>query len=189
MKRTLIVAACLAALAGCSPKAVPDPAENAIRDRIASSVGEDAKITFYRMEKVDSTTFGEELERREKAFQLRLEQNSKYLIKYSDGKHPKNAAEKSEEVKKDMLVLRGLEEIRERMADSLSVVAYYDYVFSGKAVTKTTVSEFTDWYATVTPDGQVYTMESSTKGLHSAMGHVIPGYTELVGKDLSELLE
>lgn len=189
MKRTAILAAALVMLAACAQNRATDPVETAIKTKIAESVSPDAVIRIDRLEKVDSTTFGSELEHRIKVFTLRHDQNEKYYFQYNSEGRPNSAAEKKEAMKKDALVLEGLDKIGERMADSLSLVAYYDYKFSGSAETKTERTVFQDYYASITSDGQVMSISSSTKGLHKSLGRVIPGYTGLIGKDLSELLE
>lgn len=189
MKKTATFVSVVLIAAACAQTSAPGPVETALINKIAESVSPDAVITIDNLEKVDSTTFGTELERRIHVFTVRHERNENFYQKYkSEGKR-KNAALKKEAMEKDILVLEGLNKIAERMGDSLNVVAYYDYKFSGCAETETQRTVFQDYYASITPDCQIMSMGSSNRGLHKALGRVIPGYLDLIGKDLEELLK
>lgn len=182
MKRFLIILAACAALASCggSPK-VSDPIQDALEARIKALTTEDAKVTFFKFEKVDSTTYAQELAHRKGQFELRLKQNEKFYEEYKAKNMSNNMAKKAAAIEGDKRVLAGFEALEAAIADKMESVAYYDYCFSGKAVSKEAgETDFNEYYASITPDGEVLSIEPSTKGLHKSLGRVIPGYTELV---------
>ena len=181
MKRFLIILAAAAALVACggAPKA-SDPVQDALEARIKALTSEDAKVTFYKFEKVDSTTFAQELAYRKGQFELRLSQNEKFYKEYKSKNMANNMAKKAAAIEGDKRVLAGFEAIEAAIADKLESVAYYDCCFSGKAVGSAGETDFNDYYASITPEGEVLSIEPTTKGLHKSLGRVIPGYTELV---------
>lgn len=185
--KAIINAAMLAfaflAAAACTGKQEMSPAQKAVAEKIAQSAGADAVITFTVFEKVDSTTFGQELEHRKQVFRLRLQQNLKYYEQFTMEGKPISASAKKADKDKDILVLRGLEEIGKRMADSLDLTAYFDYRFSGSAKSGDGTLTFTDYYASITPDGKLMNLTDSQKGLHIPLGRVLPGYLELIEDD------
>ena len=181
MKRNMIVLAALAlCLAGCGQK--PDMYREALETEIIRLVGADAKVTFNTIERIDSTTFRQEVDNRIKAFETKLNQDSKLLENYKGRGMAKNADTKKKAVELDEKILAGLEMLRQRIADadSLDVVAYYDYHFTGSAKSSEGVTTFNDNYATITPDGKVLSVNDALKGLHNAMGKTIPGYMKLI---------
>lgn len=181
MKRNIIVLAALAlCLAGCGQKS--DMYRDALETEIIRLVGADAKVTFNTVERIDSTTFGQEVDNRIKAFETKLNQDSRLYDNYKGKGMVKNADTKKKAVELDEKVLAGLEKLRQRIADadSLDVVAYYDYHFTGSAKSSEGVTTFNDNYATITPDGKVLSINDALKGLHNAMGKTIPGYTKLI---------
>lgn len=179
MKAFLKIAMVLAIVSSCAPKA-EDPALTALKNKICGLVGEDAKIRVYSFEKIDSTTFGQELDYRIEVMNARYKQNMKLYDKYISENKSNNAALKLDVAKKTSTVIKGLEGLKESMGDKLDEVAYYDYKFSGKAEGGESYLDFPEAYATITPEGEVMTLETELKKLHKTMGRVIPGYMEIV---------
>lgn len=186
MRKITIIAVMLAAFSACSHTESPDPVKDGIRAKIAETVGPDATIIITSYERTDSTTFGEELEHRLRVLELRRQQNLINSEKYIKEGKVKNAARRKADAEKDLERIASLESIRERLADSLDITAYYDVKFSGKAETESKTTEFNGYYAAVTPDGKVYNIQTSPKGLHKPMGHVIPGYSDLFPEQSAE---
>ncbi len=182
----MILAVVMAVFPACSHTETPDPVKDGIRAKIAETVGQDARIIITSYERTDSTTFGEELEHRVGVLELRRQQNLLNYEKYRKEGKVKNAANRKADAEKDLERLAGLESIRKRLADSLDVTAYYDVKFSGEAKTASQTTVFNKYYATVTPDGKVYNIQTSPKGLHKPMGHVIPGYSGLFPEQSAE---
>lgn len=175
--------ACIAALAfACSGPKAEDPALSAVKARVGEIVGEGAKVTVSAFERIDSTTFGDEIAHRIKVQELAIEQNGKYVEKYKNAGNKAKSAEKKALIEKNKAMLEGLKAIETRMADSLEVIAYYDYRFSGEAVKDGAKTVFREYYASVTPDGRVLSIENQQKGLHKSLGRVIPGYQALLDK-------
>lgn len=186
MKRNIIILAALAlCLAGCGQK--PDMYREALETEIIRLVGADAKVTFNTFERIDSTTFGQEVDNRIKAFTTKLNQDRKLYENYKSKGMVKNTEGKKKAVEMDEKILAGMEMLRQRIADadSLDVVAYYDYHFTGSAKSSEGVTEFNNNYAAITPDGKVLSMNDALKGLHNALGKTIPGYMNLI-KDKSD---
>ena len=179
MKKILMVAALLAAMVSCAPKQT-DPLEQALIDNILQSVGEEGKIKVYKMEKIDSTTFRTELERKFKIYNLKIEQNRKFYDTYMKEGKPKNAALKSEAISKDQAILKGLEAIQESLSERLDDVAYYDYRFSASGNFKTSKATYNDYFCAITPSGEVLGVNPDQNTIHKGTSAVIPGYKELL---------
>ncbi len=179
MKKILIAAALLAAMVSCSPKQT-DPLEQALIDNILQSVGEEGKIKVYSMEKIDSTTFRTELERKFKIYNLKIEQNEKFYYTYIKEGKPKNAELKSQAILKDQAILKGLETIQESLGDRLDEVAYYDYKFSASGNFKTCKATYNGYFCAITPSGEVLGVNSDQNTVHKGTSSVIPGYRELL---------
>ena len=82
MKKFMLFAALLPLLASCGGKA-PDPVHEAIKGEIMGNMSQEfSDVTINRVEKIDSTTFRQELDRRKKAFTLKRDADSEFLLKY-----------------------------------------------------------------------------------------------------------
>lgn len=188
--KTAILAAAMLLAAGCSDKnTAPDPFREAVTARIIESAGRDMKVSFYSFEKVDSTTFGTELEHRKTAFNKKLAIDQERYEQFLKERKPKNTQKKKADVETDLRFLEGLDRIGEEIADRLDEVAYYDFHFNGKARSPEGDIEFEDWWASISPEGEVLCMLQGKKGLHNALGRVLPGYLDLVGEEGTEDLE
>ena len=180
MKRALLFTAALVLLASCSGKPA-DPVEEAITSEIITNMSEGfTDVKIYKVEKIDSTTFGQELERRRHLFETKREVDEKYMNKYIAAGKPKNAAAKEESMKKDQVIIQCLDSLAITLSDILDEVAYYDYKFSAQAKGQNSSMEFRDSYAAITPDYEVIGMTAKEKDLHKGLGKVIPGYLEIL---------
>ena len=168
--------------AGCSPKA--DPLQDALGAYILQ--GREGTFRLYSIEKIDSTSFRTEFERRQNVFDLKLREELKLYESYVSQNKPKNAARHWDAIQRTHEVIKGLDSLRAAMEGRMDEIAYYDYVFSGRADTDNTYSEFTDAYASVTPALEVISMTAERKDLHKAGGRAIPGYLQMLGKDSEE---
>ena len=179
MKKILIFAALLAAMVSCCPKQV-DPMEQALIDKIKQAAAEEGTVKIYSMEKVDSTTFRTELERKFKIYNLKIEQNQKFYDTYIKEGKPKNAALKSKAIEKDQEIIRGLTRIQHELRAKLDSVAYYDYKFSASANFKTSKATYNDYFCAITPGGEVLGISSDQNTIHKGTSSVIPGYKSLL---------
>lgn len=186
MKRLFIILAVAGLCAVACKQAPKDPFQVALENEILARVGSDAKVKIDVFERVDSTTFGKELDYRQEVFALRRSQNEKLFKKYKAGGLPNSASARRNAINHDNEVIEGLAKMEETLAPILGDIAYYDYHFSGKAWTKTAQSTYQDFYATITPEGKVMSIDNSKKTLHKTLGRVIPGYMELVKSDEEE---
>ena len=129
-------------------------------------------------------------DRRKKAFTLKRDADSEFLLKYMQEGKKKNASIKSESYMNDLRILQGLDSLGKANAAILDDVAYYDYRFSATAKGKDVTMQFRDAYISITPDGRVISMTAERRDLHKSAGRVIPGYYELVkGSDEEEDFE
>ena len=168
------------ALCSCAGKTL-SPVQEAIVNEIKEKVsGEVSDFRFYTIGKVDSTTFRQEFEHRQKAFEARRDSDEKFLLKYTQEGKRKNAAIKQASYIKTVGILKGLDSLKRASSDILDDVAYYDYVFSGKATGAGMSIEFNETYVSITPDNVVMSMTADKKDLHKSLGRVIPGYLELM---------
>ena len=173
-------------LAACQPRPV-DPVEQAIRDKVTEAMnGDVTRMNIYNIQRIDSTTWREELARRRHVFELRYKQNEEYYWQYRSQGLPKNAAIKRDEMEKDRRVMDGLDAIEKELADSLDCVAYYDYSFSVYASGRETSLQQDPAYATITPYGEVFSMSEDKRDLHKTTGHLLPGYVDLVSSETLE---
>lgn len=180
MKQGIILTIFLAALlAGCNPEAT-DYRQAAIEQYIIRQTGSDAKITFDCFEVIDSTTFAAELEHRKKVFEIKKEQDTKLLMEYLDKGMRNNTIKKQLAARNDLRVLAALDSLTGVIAPYATDIAYYDCHFSGRAKAGDLITEFIDFYACVTPSGEVMCLLPTSKGLHNTLGRVLPGYIDLV---------
>jgi len=180
MHKLIFFAASLLLLASCGGKTV-DPVHEAIKGEILGNMDQQfSDVSINRVEKIDSTTFRTELDRRKKTFATKRDADSDFLIKYmSEGKR-RNAELKSESYRKDLIILQGLDSLEVALADILDDIAYYDYRFSAEAKGQDVTMQFRDAYISITPDGRVISMTAERRDLHKGAGRVIPGYLELL---------
>ena len=181
MNRFFVIIAAVLMLQACGgTQETPDPQRDALAAAIAGKVGADAQVTFTAFTKADSTTFGQEFDHRCKVFDMKLEQDTKLYEEYR-GKHMDvNADKKRKAIASDKHIIAGLEGIAASIEGSRDDVAYYDYVFSGHAKTASGDVVFENYWASITPDGKVLCFQPEQKGLHKALGRVLPGYEALV---------
>ncbi|MCR4860620.1 MAG: hypothetical protein K5910_08165 [Bacteroidales bacterium] len=167
---------------GC--KEEPDP----LRDALGSYIlgGREGSFRLYSIEKIDSTSFRTEFERRQNVFDLKLQEETKLYENYTFQRKPKNAARHWEAIRRTQEVIKGLDSLKAGFEGRLDEIAYYDYVFSGRAVTDDNYAEFTDAYASITPAFEVISLTSERKDLHKAGGRAIPGYLQMLGKESGE---
>ena len=180
MKKASICFVSLLLLFSCGGK-TSDPVRDAIKGEIMDNMFQEfTDVNITNVEKIDSTTFRTELDRRKKAFTIKRDADSEFLLKYMQEGKKKNASIKSESYLNDLRILQGLDSLGAALAASLDDVAYYDYRFSATAKGKDVTMQFRDAYISITPDGRVISMTAERRDLHKSAGRVIPGYYELV---------
>ena len=168
---------------GCREQA-PDPLQEALEAYILQ--GEEGSFQLYRIEKIDSTTFRTEFERRQNVYELKLKQENKLYRDYLSQNKPKNAKRLSEAIVRTCEIMNGLDSLKAGMEGRLDDIAYYDYVFSAKASSNSQYSEFQSAYVSITPAYEIITLTEDRKDLHKAGGRAIPGYLQLLGQDADE---
>ncbi|NLZ20155.1 MAG: hypothetical protein GXY24_07855 [Bacteroidales bacterium] len=167
---------------GCTKD--PDPLEEALGAYILQ--GREGTFRLYKLEKIDSVTFRTEFEHRQNVFDLKLREETRLYEEYSLQRKPKNAARHWDAIQRNHEVMRGLDSLRAGMEARMDEIAYYDYVFSGRAETGDTATEFRDTYFSSTPALEIFTMSAERKDLHKAGGRAIPGYLQMLGETPEE---
>lgn len=175
MKRFAIMLFCLLAC-GCAE--TPDP----LQDVLGAYLLRDREGTFqlYSIEKIDSTSFRTEFERRQNVFDLKLREETKLYESYVSQRKPKNAERHWNAMQRTREVMKGLDSLKAGLEGRLDEIAYYDYVFSGRIDTDTRYSELQEAYASITPELEVITVSTDRKDLHKAGGRAIPGYVQML---------
>ncbi len=190
MNKLIAFASSLLLLVSCSEKA-SDPVREAIKGEIMGNMTQEfSDVTINSVEKIDSTTYRTEFERRRKVFTIKRDSDSDFLLKYMTEGKKRNAAIKSDSYKRDLEILAGLDSLEAECAGILDDIAYYDYRFSASAKGQGVTMQFRDAYISITPDGHVVSMTAERRDLHKSTGRVIPGYVELVvGDDMLDASE
>lgn len=178
--RYLAVAAAAILAAACSPKAPSDPLEASLRAAVIEKIGADAKLTLNSFARTDSVTFSQLLATRRKAFEVKLDQDTKYYEKYKAQRMENNAKKHQSAIAKTNAILADFQKLEEGLAGRMDEIAYYDLAFSGQAKSASGTISLDGYNAVVTPDGQVMAIQAGTKGIHQGLGKLIPGYTELI---------
>ena len=179
MKKLAKVLLLLCALASGCAKEQPDPVRDALGAHILG--GREGTFRLYTLEKIDSTTFRTEFEHRQNVFDLKLQEETKLHESYYWQNKPKNAARHWDAIVRTQKALKGLDSLRAVMADRMDEIAYYDYVFSGRAETADQATDFANTYASITPALEVIALSAAQKDLHKSGGRAIPGYLEMLG--------
>ena len=180
MKRFIVLACVVLAMAACTQKKEMDPVSQAIVDEMMKDVDQPYDIQITDLKLLDSTTFAVEFERRIGIYDTRLDQNSARMEKYMREGKKKNASLMFEALQKDTKIYNELNAMKEMMGDDTLNIAYYDYsyTYSGKVGESRIAPK--QAFATVTPDYRVLTFAADRKDIHKATGLVIPGYKELL---------
>ena len=175
---------CLLAV-GC--KQEPDPLQEALGACILQ--GKEGTFQLFSIQKIDSTTFRTEFERRQHVFDRKIEQESILYGSYVMQRMPKNAARHLEALQRSSEILKGLDSLKSGMEGRLDEIAYYDYVFTARAVCSEGSTDFVDTYASITPDLRVIAYSPDRRDIKKAGGHAIPGYLQLLGQTSEEVEE
>lgn len=182
MKNTLfrIVPVALAAiiLASCGNKMTPE--QEKIIDLISQTNAEVKGATFLSFELVDSTTVGQELERREALFVSKANIEERNALKYESRNMPVNAKKHRASQQRALAAVDGVKEIRANLAGNINDVLYRTYKFSCKGMfTDRTKFQCEDMYANITIDGSACNLTNDTN-YHKGMGRYLPGYIEML---------
>lgn len=170
-------------LASCGGKA-PSPVETALNAAIAENLGQELKsVSYASLDKIDSTTFGQELEKRRAVLEQKVKSEEELYVKYKTQGKSTNAGIKLEAVNKAKASLVRLDSLALTLSDKMDEVAYFDYTFTAavKGVEKDVT--FKDAWALITPDLKVLGLATSQKSVHKGSGKVIPGYVEMLKED------
>ena len=162
------------ALSSCAGSYVDE--KKAVSDKISETMGEVQSLTFNTFEQIGQTTVGQEVEMRIALFKTKLEQDQKFYDMYTAGGVLGKAAKKKDAIERDQLHLTQLDSIRNTLGAKLNDIAYRDYKFSAVGKLKDGKLEAKDWYAAISPAGEVLSLVQDPKKLHRGLGVTIPGY-------------
>ena len=172
-----VLVACLACACGQKPA---DPIAEAIVAEMMKDIDQPYEIHVTELQKLDSTSFATEFQRRISIYDIRLDQNTARMEKYIREGKTNNATRVFEALQRDTKIFNELNAMKEMMGADTLKTAYYDYsyTYSGKVGGQRIAPKKA--FATVTPEGKVITFAAERKELHKATGLVIPGYKELL---------
>ena len=170
----LLMAASALLLSSCTSKYASEKA--AVSAKIAETMGEVQNLTFNTFEQIGQTTIGQEVEMRIDLFKTKLEQDQKFYDMYTAGGVLGKASQKKTAIERDQLHLTQLDSIRNNLGAKLNEIAYRDYKFSAVGKVKDSKLEAKDWYAAISPSGEVLSLVQDPKKLHKGLGVTIPGY-------------
>lgn len=183
MERKIIISALFAAaiaVAGCSTGTL-SPEQQAIVDAIQQNNKQVENITFSLLEKIDSTSLGEELDRRINLFETKIEVETGFIDKYGRQGMQVNRQRHVQERKQARTILKGIKELAGSLEDSRDSIIYRTYRFSCKgSFTDGTGFRCDGNYINITSDGKAYNMSRKNER-HMNMGFTIPGYSDLLG--------
>ena len=175
--RNVLILSLLCTLAfGC--KQEPDPFREALGAYILR--GQTGTFELFSIQKIDSTTFRTEFERREHVFQRKMEEETVLYGSYTMQRMPKNAARHWDAIQRTEQAMKGLDSLRTVLEGRLDEIAYYDYVFSGQSVIGEEVTNYLGAFASMTPELEVIALCSERRDLHKSGGHAIPGYLQML---------
>ena len=179
MKKVCLFVLTVLAFGACTQKPA-DPVADAIVAEMMKDIDQPYKITVDHLQKLDSTTYATEFQRRIGIYDLRLDQNTARMEKYIREGKPKNATKVFQDLQRDTKIYNELNAMKEMMGDDTLKTAYYDYSFTYSGKVGDQRIQPKQAYATVTPDGRVLTYAGDRKDIHKASGLAIPGYKELL---------
>ena len=121
MKKIAIIPIVALTMVSCAQSEPLDVYQQSIATEIVRLVGPDAKVEFEVCERIDSTTFGGELDFRTGLIEARRNQNLHLSEMFAGQKKRTNARLREEIAQKDAIVLGGIDSLRVRLAagDSL----------------------------------------------------------------------
>lgn len=181
-----IVVPLLMAAAFCFSCATePDPMVVAIENELFKDVHEGGEFRMDRMEKIDSSTFRAEFERRIELFETKYKADFKLYNNYFERGLRRNVARKIADMDRDQMIIDSLKIMLEQMGSDADRVAFYDICFSAEANVGNATQVLTDCYAAITPQYEVLCITHKKKDLHKTTGKVIPGYLELIKEEES----
>ena len=112
-------------------------------------------------------------------FKLKYKKDSEYEQDYTRNGMIKNAELKAASMARDLIHIAQMDSIKAAIADRLNEVAYREYKFSASCMTPEGKLELKDWYAAISPEGEVLSMVQDKSKLHGGLGVSIPGWKEL----------
>ena len=173
-----ILAAAVLLLGACGRQY--SPVEQAVIDHVQTQVGADSKLMVTQIAVEDSLTYGQLLEQRIKAFEVKYQQDNKFLEKSVAKNNIKKINQFDEAKRKDLVILDALRKMD--LGPKASEVVCYDVAFSGKASTSGAETVFDGYYAAVSPQGEVLSLTPGQKGLHKGFGKFLPGYSDILDR-------
>jgi hypothetical protein len=177
--RNVLILSLLCILAPGCREQEPDPFQEALGAFLLQE--QEGSFQLFRIEKIDSTTFRTEFERRQHVLQRKMEEETVLYGTYTMERMPKNAQRHWEAIKTTEKALKGLDSLRTAMEGRLDEIAYYDYTFSGQTVVGDETTNYLGTYTSMTPALEVIALSSERRDLHKSGGRAIPGYVQLLG--------
>ena len=180
----LAAVAATALLAGCKQSLTPEQ-ELAV-SLISQKNGEVSKIDFSQFELIDSTTLGQEMQRRISLFETKVRIEGENVAKYESRNMPVNAKRHRDSMLRSQAILDSINHLADSLSSCRDRILYRTYQFActGTFTDKTKFS-CEKMYLNVTPDG-INTCLKDTDNYHKGMGITIPGYLDVMYDNRTE---
>lgn len=184
MKKFILLFFAAALLAGCNQALTPEQ-ELAIQ-LLSQKNGEIGKIDFSRFELVDSTTLGQEIQRRIALFETKIRIEGNNVAKYESRNMRANAKRHRESMERSQTILDNITYLADSLSDRKDRILYRTYLFSctGSFADKT---KFTcdKMFLNVATDG-INSCLKDSDNYHKGMGIAIPGYLDIMHNNKTE---
>lgn len=180
----LAVIAAAVLLNGCKQALTPEQ-ELAVK-LISQKNGEVGKIDFSLFELIDSTTLGQEMQRRIALFETKVRVEGGNVAKYESRNMPVNAKRHRESMNRSQAILDDINHLADSLSSCRDRILYRTYQFSctGSFTDKTKFS-CEKMFLNVTPDG-LHDCLKDNDNYHTGMGVTIPGYLDIMGENRTE---
>ena len=171
-------------LAGCKQYFTPEQ-ELAVK-LISQKNGEVKKIDFSQFELIDSTTLGQEMQRRISLFETKVRIESKNVEKYESRNMPVNAKRHRDSMNRSQAILDNINHLADSLSSCRDRILYRTYQFSCTGTfTDKTKFACDKMFLNVTPDG-INDCLKDTDNYHKGMGITIPGYLDIMYDNRTE---
>jgi len=163
-----------------------DPVKTAVMEKILAENPQVAKFDFTKFEKVKDVTLADELSCRQRLFQTKEKVHAKKAAEYGKKKMTANAAKNAKLSDEATVVLARIEAYREAHSAQMDSVIYAVYTYDGYGKMADGGKVVADGqFATVSPEGIVFSIQPAGGNPFKGMGVAIPGYLEeIIGREV-----
>lgn len=180
--RAIALAAVLSASAILSSCSSEDPVKTAVLAELKRSNPDLESFSIYKIEKIESVSFGSELDRRIRLFQTKIKAETKAYQKYVGKGMQNNAAARMQQKEQAEAILERLEAFKAGNAAKADSLIYSVYRFSGKGKLSdgSVIPESTMTISLSEDLSKAWNLAPEGSNKYKGMGAAIPGYVEIL---------